>query len=66
MPQVRSSPAFPTYICDVGSPTPYVLAAPGQAGIRSGRLTGGDIQADPTVEPPPPVTAAVLTAYFSA
>ena len=48
------------------SPTPYVLAAPGQAGIRSGRLTGGDIQADPTVEPPPPVTAAVLTAYFAA
>jgi hypothetical protein len=29
-------------------------------------LTGGDIQADPTVEPPPPVTAAVVTAYFAA
>jgi hypothetical protein len=50
----------------LGSPTPYVLAAPDQAGIRSGRLIGGDIQADPTVEPPPPVTAAVVTAYFAA
>jgi len=47
------------------SPTPSVLAAPDQAGIRSGRLTGGDIQADPTVEPSPPVTAAVVTAYFA-
>ena len=45
---MRSSWAFPTYICDVGSPTPYVLAAPDRVGIRSGRLTGGDIQADPT------------------
>jgi len=62
---VRSSWAFPTYICEVGSPTPYVLAAPDRAGIRSGRLTGGDIQADPTVEPSPPVTAAVVTAYFA-
>jgi hypothetical protein len=66
MPQVRSSSAVRTCICDVGSPTPYVLAAPDQAGIRSGRLTGGDIQADPTVEPPPPVTAAVVTASFAA
>ena len=47
------------------SPTPSVLAAPDQAGIRSGRLTGGDIPADPTVERPPPLTAAVVTAYFA-
>ena len=66
MPRVRSSSAFPTCICDVGSPAPHVLAAPDQAGIRSGRLTGGDIPADPTVERPPPLTAAVVTAYFAA
>ena len=68
MPQVRIVLGLPDLHLRCGQPAPSVLAAPApdQAGIRSGRLTGGDIPADPTVERPPPLTAAVVTAYFAA